>query len=281
MKPEYLDGSEAAGNEVLKTVLEILKAAKVKLEKERPVIFVLEGVMPNAIRALYKAGFHRTTSTTNSGRYLALRRLNILVDVQLPPVHFGADVLVKRLKKSQKLILHPMYLSKEEVVARTREDSHIDISYESVLAIYKENEELNAWRNHMQFVPPENEEVRAIITLLDRCIGLHETGSAVDYDKFDVRWMGGVGKKNRLIYIPSSGHYDIEVNIDAFSWNCSGSDFSYSETAEDLWYNVKHHLETTGDTLPNKQQLKDFQKGMAAHLRNMESQHYNLLKHLV
>ncbi|WP_186252102.1 hypothetical protein [Burkholderia gladioli] len=284
MKPEYLDTSDTARQNAVNTVVEILKTSKVKLAGESSLISVLEPAMPAAIKALYKSGFHRTTSSMNSRGYLTLRRLNILVDVQLPLVKFGADVLVKRLKKSAKLFLMPISLSKEGVIARTKEDSLIDISYASMLAIYKETDELNAWRNHMQFTLPENRQIVALIALLDRCIGLHESGSAVDYDRYDVRWGDNPRSKTatrgaRLIYAPSSGRYEIEVKVDAFSWSSAGSDFNYPETAADLKLNVERHLETPGDTSPYHW-LTDFHRRMLVQLRDMSSPHYEEAKHL-
>jgi hypothetical protein len=220
----------------------------------------------------------------NPSSYLALRRLNILVELQLPNVKFGADVLVKRLKNSAKLSLEPFSLSKEGVIARTKQDSLIDISYESMLAIYRETEELNAWRNHMQFTLPENRQIVALIDLLDRCLGLHETGSAVDYDRYDVRWGGNLRSKRatrgaRLIYAPSNGRYELEVKVDAFSWSSAGSDFNYPETAADLKLNVERQLEAPGDTSPYHW-LTDFHRRMLVQLTDTSSPHYEQAKHL-
>jgi len=282
MKQEHLDTSDAAGEKAINTVLEILRTSKVKMDRGRFHISVLEPSMPSAIKALYKSGFHRTTSTIyrTGHRTLMLRRLDIIVEVDLPHVKFGSDVYVKKLQKSATLTLNPMCLSKEGVVARTQEDARIDISYESMLAIYKETEELNAWRNHMQFVLPENRQIVAFIALLDRCIGLHESGSAVDYDRYDVRWRSLHTIGARLIYIPSSGRYELEVKVDGFSWSCAGSDFNYPVTAGDLKLNVERQLVTPGDTSPYRW-LTNFHERMLVQLSDMSGPHYDEGKHLV
>lgn len=285
MKQEHLDTSDTAGEMAFNTVLEILRVSTVKMAGGRFHISVLEPAMPSAIKALYKSGFHRTTTSIYPSGYrrLMLRRLNIIVEVDLPSVKFGADVYVKKLRKSAKLNLNPMSLSKEGVVARTQEESLIDTSFESMLAICKETEELNAWRNHMQFMLPENRQIVALIALLDRCIGLHESGSAVDYDRYDVRW-GSLRSKAangaRLIFVPSSGRYELKVKVDGFSWSRAGSGFSYPETAADLKLNVERQFVTPGDTSPS-QWLTDFHKRMLVQLSDMSSPHYDEVKHLV
>lgn len=287
MKPEYLDTSDTASEKAVNTVLEVLKTSKVKMERGRFFISVLEPAMPDAIKALCKSGFHRTSSAIYPTGYvtLMLRCRNILVKVELPHVKFGADILVKKLKKSAKLSLKPMSLSKEGVIAKTKEESLIDISYGSLLAIYKKTEELNAWRNHMQFMLPENRQVSTFIALLDRSFGLHESGSAVDYDRYDVRWGDNPRSRRattrgaRLTYTPSSGQYELEVKVGEFSWRSIGNDFNYSEMTADLKLNVERQLEAPGDT-SQYQWLTDFHRRILVQLSDMSSPHYEKAKHL-
>lgn len=280
MKPEYLDTSDAASKKAIDTVVQILKTSKVKMERESSFISVLEPVMPAAIKALYKSGFHRTTSPAifMCGS-LALRRLNVLVEVGLPSLKYGADV--NRQRKKTELQLVPISLSKEGVRAKTKEDSLIDISYARIEAIYKETEDLNAWRNHMEFVLPEDRQIAAFIGLLDRAIGERQSGSAVHYDRFKVRWGNSPGlvRRAQLDYRPTSELYELEVKIDAFSWGCAGRDFNYPDTAADLARSVKRHLETCGDT-SQYQWLMDFHKRIMGHLNDSSSSYYEEVKQL-
>lgn len=252
MKKEYLDLSGSASETAVATVTEILKVARVKMGKAGFPISVLEPAMPAAIKALFKNGFHRTTGLIypTGAQPLTLRRLGVIVEVGMPRAIFGG--YSKSDRKHVKLYLSPMSLSNEGKIAKTVEDSRIDISYESVHAMYKEREELNAWREHMQFVLPKDRQIAAIISLLDRSIELHSDGSAVDRDLFVVGW----GNERlthaklpgaRLVYIPSTGRYELEVRVGAFSWSAVGSHFDFLTIAEQLKLNVERHLKACDD----------------------------------
>lgn len=280
MHPEYLDSSAAAKKNAVATVVGILKASKVNLARESSFISVLEPAMPAAIKALYKSGFHRTNGPIFFGDSLALRRLNILVEVQMPRVKYGANVLVERIRKKAELSLTPVSLSKAGVIARTKEDSLIDISYASILELYKETEKLNAWRNHMEFMLPDDCQIAAVIALLDACVWDRKSGSAVDYDKYDVRWgTSPASRSARLIYVPSRRLYELEVKIDAFSWSSAGTGFDYQKTAADLALNVECYLETHGDTSPYRS-ITEFRRQMLAHFSDMSSPQYEETKYL-
>lgn len=143
--------------------------------------------MPKVVRALHKSGFHRTTSLLDEVRYLALRRMNILVELQLPELMFGSDESVQRRRRQSELRIETAVLSAEQVVEGVRQDAKNDVSYESMLEIYRAKQESNTWRNRKQFVLPKEPQVTEIIALLDRCIQLHESGSAINPDYFDIR----------------------------------------------------------------------------------------------
>lgn len=251
MKPEYLDMSDAASEAAINTLTEILRVAKVKFEKSLFNVTVFEPALPAAIKVLYKSGFHLTAGLIypSGAQPLTLRRLGIIVEVDMPHVIFGG--YSKTYRKSIALYLRPKSLSIEGKIAKTQEDSQIDISYDRILAIYKEREELNAWREYMQYALPKDRQIVAFINLLGRCIDLHRAGSAVDRDRFEVRWGDGHLSKGkhpaaRLIYIPSTGSYEIDVKIGAFKWSAAGSDFDYLTNVGQLKLAVDRHIVEDG-----------------------------------
>lgn len=251
MKPaDYIDDSYAASEQPTNTVREILRVARVKLHSPVIVIMVLEADMPAAIKALFKAGFHRTADLAPpayQGR-LMLRRSNIIVELELPVTLFGSDQSVAKLRRDRTLGITPMCLTDEGKIAKEKEDALIDTSYESALLIYQECERLNDWRNRMQFTLPGNRQIVSFIRCWDRCFERHGIGSAVHYDRFVVTWdMSYHGGHAWLHYTPSSDSYEIKFKRGEFVWARQGCGFDYPEKASDLLSSLEHYLEAHGN----------------------------------
>jgi hypothetical protein len=249
------------------TVLNILGKARIEPPGTSSSLQVKESAMPKVIRALHKSGFHRTTSLLDEVRYLTLRRMKILVELQLPELMFGSDESVKRRRHQAELRIESAVLSAEQVVESVRQDAQNDVSYESMLEIYKAKQESNAWRNTMQFVLPKEPQVTEIIALLDRCLEIHESGSAMDPNYFDIRWGGrGHTRRARMLFVPSNCRFEINLNVDKFSWHFVGQNFCYQDAASALQRDVESFLAENGDESAHRW-LSRFHDTMTVHLQ--------------
>lgn len=236
------------------TVRNILEKAGITPSRTSPGLQVMESAILRVIRALHKSGFHRTAPLHYEYGFLALRRMDTLVELQLPGLIFGADQFVQRERRKAELWIDAHILSAEMVAERVRQDAQIDVTYESMLDIYKAKQESNAWRNSMQFVMPKDPEVLSLVRLFDGGVHLHESGSAIEEDHFDIRW----GRQDwgtiyaRMRYMPSSGRFEIQCGTGKFSWHYSGQGFRYRDTLAALQRDVEAFLAENGDESPHR-----------------------------
>lgn len=266
---------DAEHEKAVQTVLLILRNAKIEIVGAMAGMPELrEKSMPAAIRALHKSGFSRTSQPIAgfTKGWLSLRRMNIGLAVQLPEVVFGADTLVERTRKSATLCFVIEVLTAGVVDRLVSADKEIDVSYNAMMEIYREKEKLNAWRNHMQFVLPADPEVTQLVGLLDRYLDNRQTGAAVDYDLFDIRWSNRTSPPYaRLQYVPSGNHFELEVGTGDFLYKVSGARFEYLAAVSDLMESVEAFIAERGDTGQYRWTLSGLSEVIRSYVPNRES----------